>query len=60
MDEYDCYIIILKSILKHEKNNKYKLIIHTLLNTIFSQYYENRNNIKYNIDNLYKIHLPKK
>ena len=41
-----------------EKNNKFKLINPILLNIIFPQYYKNRNNIKYNIDNLYKTHLP--
>ena len=55
MDE--CHIIILKSILKHEKNNKFKLIIPILLNIIFPQYYKNRNNIKYYIDNLYKTYF---
>ena len=58
MDECECYIIILKSILKLEKNNKFKLIIPILFNIICPQYYKNRNNIKYNIDNLYKTHLP--
>ena len=27
MDEYDCYVDIIKSVLKHSKNEKYNTII---------------------------------
>ena len=37
MNQYDCYVGIIKSILKNQKNFKYKLIISSLINTIFSE-----------------------
>ena len=58
MDEYDCYVNIIKSILKYSKNDKYNTIIPTFLNKIYHEYYINRNSKKYNLDNLYKKHLP--
>ena len=54
MDEYDCYVNIIKSILKYSKNDKYNTIIPTFLNKIYHEYYINRNSKKYNLDNLYK------
>ena len=58
MDEYDCYVDIIKSVLKHSKNEKYNTIIPIFLNKMYHEYYINRNSKKYNLDNLYKKHLP--
>ena len=58
MDEYDCYVNIIKSILKYNKNKKYNTIIPILLNKMYHEYYINRNFKKYNFDNLYKKYLP--
>ena len=55
MDEYDCYVKIIKSILKYSKNEKYDPIF---LNKMFYEYYNNRNLKKYDLDNLYKKYLP--
>ena len=52
MDEYDCYVNIIKSILKY--NMKYDTLIPIFLNKIYYEYFINRNNL----DNLYKIYLP--
>ena len=56
MDEYDCYIKIIASILKY--NMKYDILIPIFLNKMYYEYYINRNNKEYNLDNLYKKHLP--
>ena len=56
MDEYDCYIKIIKSILKY--NMKYDTLIPVFLNKMCPEYYINRNNKEYNLDNLYKKYLP--
>ena len=58
MNEYDCYVNIIKSILKYNKNEKYNTIIPIFLNKIYHEYYINRYLKKYNLDNLYKNHLP--
>ena len=58
MDEYDCYVNIIKSILEYSKNQKYDTLIPIFLNKIYYEYYINRNSKKYNIDNLYKTYLP--
>ena len=40
MDEYDCYVKIIKSILKYSKNEKYDTLIPIFisLNNIFRKY----------------------
>ena len=43
MDEYDCYVSIIKSILKYSKNEKYNTIIPIFLNKMYHEYYINRN-----------------
>ena len=58
MDEYDCYVNIIKPILKYSKNEKYNTIINIFLNKMYHEYYINNNSKKYNLDNLYKKHLP--
>ena len=58
MDEYDCYVDIIKSILKYSKNEKYDTLIPIFLNKIYNEYYINQNFKKYNLDNLYKKYLP--
>ena len=57
MDEYDCYVDIIKFILKYSKNEKYNTIISIFLNKMYHEYYINRNLKKYNLDNLYKKYL---
>ena len=52
MNEYDCYVKIIKSILKYSKNEKYDTLIPIFLNKMFYEYYINRNLKKYNLDNL--------
>ena len=54
MDEYDCYVNIIKSVLKYSKNEKYNTIIPIFLNKMCHEYYINRDLKKYNLDNLYK------
>ena len=39
MDEYDCYVNIIKSILKYSKNEKYDTLIPIFLNKIYYEYY---------------------
>ena len=59
MDEYECYIKIIKSILKYSKNDKkYDTLIPIFLNKMCYEYYTNRNLKEYNLDNLYKKYLP--
>ena len=58
MDEYDCYVNIIKSVLKHSKNEKYNTIIPIFLSKMYHEYYINRNLKKYDLDNLYKKYLP--
>ena len=58
MDEYDCYVNIIKSILKYSKNEKYNTII-PIFSKVYHEYYINTRNLKkYNLDNLYKKYLP--
>ena len=47
---------IIKSILKY--NMKYDISIPIFLNKMYYEYYINRNNKEYNLDNLYKKYLP--
>ena len=58
MDEYDCYVNFIKSILKYTKKEKYNTLIPIFLNKIYYEYYINRNSKKYNLDNLCKKYLP--
>ena len=58
MDEYNCYIKIIKSILKYSINEKYDILIPIFLKKIYFEYYMNRNNKEYNLDDLYKKYLP--
>ena len=59
MDEYECYIRIIKSILEYSKNDKkYDTLIPIFLNKMYYEYYINRNLKEYNLDNLYKKYLP--
>ena len=58
MDEYDCYVNIIKSILKYSKNEKYNTLIPIFLNKMYPEYCITRNFEKYNLDNLYKKNLP--
>ena len=61
MDEYGCYIKIIKSILKYikiYKNEKYDTLIPIFQNKMYYEYYINRNLKEYNLDNLYKKYLP--
>ena len=56
MDEYDCYVKIIKSIFKY--NEKYDILIPIFLNKMYYEYYINRNLKEYNLDTLYKKYLP--
>ena len=56
MDEYKCYVKIIKSILKY--NEKYDTLIPIFLNKMYYEYYINRNLKEYNLDTLYKKYLP--
>ena len=58
MDGYDCYVNIIKSILKYSKNEKYDTLIPIFLNRLYYEYFINQNSKKYNLDNLYKKYLP--
>ena len=51
MDEY---VKLIKCILKNLKNKEFDYVVRYILNTIFNEYYDNRNNCKYCINNLYK------
>ena len=57
MDEYDCYVKIIKSILKYSKNEKYDTLIPIFLNKMYYEYHINRNLKEYNLDNLCKKYL---
>ena len=48
------YIEILKNILKNNIDGFYDDIIKNLLFKIFDDYYSNRDEMKYNIDNVFK------
>ena len=50
----DTYIEILKIILKNNNNEEFDDIIKNVLIKIFDDYYSNRDEMKYNIDNIFK------
>ena len=54
MKTYKNYIDLLRNILKNFDNNEYDSIIKKILSKIFDEYYINRNDKIYCIDNLYK------
>ena len=54
MNSYKNYIDLLRNILKIFDNNEFGSIIKNILSKIFDEYYMNRNNKIYCIDNLYK------
>ena len=54
MNTYKNYIDLLRIILKNFLNNEFDSIIKKILNKIFDEYYINRNDKIYCIDNLYK------
>ena len=58
MNEYNCYVNIIKSILKYSKNEKFDTLIPLFLNKMYHEYYNDRNLRKYNLGNLYKSYLP--
>ena len=58
MNEYDHYANVIRSIIKHDKNQKYDTLIPIFLNKMYPEYFNNRNDKKYNLDNLYKKYLP--
>ena len=58
MNEYDCYANVIRSIIKYSKDEKYDTLIPIFLNKMYPEYFNNRNDKKYNLDNLYKKHLP--
>ena len=58
MDEYKCYVKIIKSILKYSKSKKYDILIPIFLNKMYYEYYINRNLNEYNLDDLYEKYLP--
>ena len=55
MDEYKCYVKVIKSILEY--NIKYDILIPIFLNKMYYEYYINRNLKEYNLDNLFKKYL---
>ena len=56
MNEYGCYIKIVKSILKY--NMKYDTLIPIFINKMYYEYYINKNLKEYNLNNFYKKYLP--
>ena len=54
MNSYKNYIDLLRNILKNFDNNEFDSIIKKILNTLFDDYYMNRNKYIWCIDNLYK------
>ena len=54
MNTYKNYIDLLRNILKNFDNNEFDSIIKKILSKIFDEYYINRNDKIYCIDNLYK------
>ena len=57
MNEYDRYANVIRSIIKYSKNEKYDTLIPIFLSKIYPEYFNNRNDKKYNLDNLYKTYL---
>ena len=56
MNNHKNYVDILKKILKNFDNDKFNYVIKNILSTVFNDYYMNRNDKIYCIDNLYKEH----
>ena len=56
MNNYKNYVDILRNILKNFDNDKFNYVIKNILSTVFDEYYMNRNDKIYCIDNLYKIY----
>ena len=54
MNTYKNYIDLLRNILKNFDNNEFDLTVKSILSEIFVEYYMNRNDKIYCIDNLYK------
>ena len=54
MNTYKNYIDLLRNILKNFDNNEFDSIIKKILSKIFDDYYMNRDNYVWCIDNLYK------
>ena len=54
MNTYKNYIDLLRNILKNFDNNEFDSIIKKILSKVFDEYYMNRNDKIYCIDNLYK------
>ena len=54
MNIYKNHIDLLRNILENFDNNEFDDIIKNILSKIFDEYYMNRNDEIYNIDNLYK------
>ena len=54
MNTYKNYIDLLRNILKTFDNDKFNDVIEKILSTLFDEYYMNRNDKIYCIDNLYK------
>ena len=55
MDEYNCYVKLIKIILKHSDNEGFiDKMVPLFLKIVYNDYYNNRNSKKYNLDNLYK------
>ena len=54
MNTYKNYIDLLRNILKNFDNNEFEHNIKNILIKICDEYYMNRNDKIYNIDNLYK------
>ena len=58
MLKYDCYVKIIKSILKYSENKKCDILIPIFLSKIYYEHYINRNLKEYNLDTLYEKYLP--
>ena len=54
MNTYKNYVDMLRNILKNFDNDKFNDVIKNILSTVFDDYYMNRNDKIYCIDNLYK------
>ena len=54
MNTYKNYIDLLRNILKNFDNNEFTNVIKKILSKVFDEYYMNRNDKIYCIDNLYK------
>ena len=53
MNNYKNYVDMLRNILKNFDSDKFNYVIKNILSTVFDDYYMNRNNKIYCIDNLY-------